>query len=99
MRISWLLCALIVLNQANSYVFSDGGPITNDSDHQQPLNRSRQSLEETIRIMFERGYGMLLLAEPVAAIAEVDSLTAKKMVVEQTRNLCESRGWATRRRS
>jgi cytochrome c-type biogenesis protein CcmH/NrfF len=50
-----------------------------------------KSLDATIRIMFERGYGMLLLAEPVAAIAEVDPRTAKKMVLEQTRALRDGR--------
>jgi hypothetical protein len=48
-------------------------------------------LDEAIRVMFERGYGMLLLADAVASIAAVDPHTAKKIVLEHTRDLREIR--------
>lgn len=48
------------------------------------LVESGVPLGDVIRTMFHKGYGKLLLCEPVMKIADVDSIQAKRIVIRET---------------
>jgi hypothetical protein len=50
-------------------------------DEMRTLVEDGQSLDEALRTMFRKGYGKLLLFEPVISIAHVDSPEAKRIVI------------------